>query len=238
MRHFLIPFAAILAACQSPAEPGDGARSAGRGGERSWGVSGFDSVALAGSHEVIVATGGAHAVRASGDPADLDRLEIEVRDGTLHIGQQKSIGWRWNDKVTVHVSMPAIAAASIGGSGEMKVGRAAGDAFAASVGGSGDLSIDDIEAGSASFAVAGSGSIGAAGGSARKVGISIQGSGDVDIAGLAAETAEVEIMGSGDVRARVLEAASVSLMGSGDVFIEGGAKCDVSRMGSGDVHCG
>jgi hypothetical protein len=233
----------LLGACNQ----GAGAReSAGDGrarqtSQRSFDVGAFDRVALGGSHDVIVTVGGAASVRAEGDAEQLERLEVRVENGELKIGTRKGSDWSIGMKrdrpgVTVHVTVPALAGASIGGSGDLKVDKVEGAAFAASVAGSGDLSVGTMKVGEARFSIAGSGGISASG-SAERTTVSIAGSGDIDIAGLQARTATVSVVGSGDVRARASETAEVSVMGSGDVTLAGGARCKVSKMGSGDVHC-
>jgi hypothetical protein len=201
----------------------------------------FDSIALGGSQNVVVAVGGAPSVRVEGDSDLLDRLEIVVRDNALHIGYRKDNSWSWgfsHDRkpVTVYVSLPSIKGAAIGGSGDIRIDKVDGGDFSGSIGGSGDLQIGAMKVGQANFNIAGSGDIRAAG-SADGANLSIAGSGGIDAGGLQARTAKVSVVGSGDVRARATESADVSVMGSGDVDLAGGAKCAIHKMGSGDVRC-
>jgi hypothetical protein len=244
MRGALILVAALaVAGCNmaADAEKGD-AHHAGAGPmtERSFNLAGFNSVSLAGPHDVIVTVGPAFSVRAEGPSDVLDRLDLKVENGNLEIGMKRG---RWSlrhgdrQKTVIHVTMPAIQAAAIGGSGDMRIDKAQGPRFSASIGGSGDIEIASLRVGEASFSVAGSGGIRASG-TAQKSDVSIAGSGDVDVQGLETRTASVSIVGSGGVRAHAIETASVSIMGSGDVDISGSAKCSVSKMGSGDVRCG
>ena len=90
--------------------------------------------------------------------------------------------------VTVYVTAPALEAASIGGSGDMRIDRIQAARFAASIAGSGDLEIGALQAREADFSIAGSGGIRAAG-RAEQAEISIAGSGNVALdAGRAPET--------------------------------------------------
>lgn len=232
-----------LAACgfaadaQDNGQPGDGTVS-----ERSFNVGAFDSVALAGSHDVVVTVGGAASVRAEGDAGIIERLKIDVEDGTLRIGTKKGTRWsadfmRNRKPVTIYVTAPNLTGAAVAGSGDMRIDTVAGDKFSASIAGSGDMEIGAIRVGEANFSIAGSGDIRASG-SANDAHISIAGSGDVDLAGLESRRASVSVVGSGDVRTRATETADVSVMGSGNVTIGGTAKCSVSKRGSGDVRCG
>lgn len=210
--------------------------------KRGYEVGAFDAVSLGGHHNVVVTVGPKASVRAEGDSEEIEKLEIRVENGDLHIGQKKRKGWNMSfgshgKPVTVYVTTPSLKAAAIGGSGDMRIDKVQGAAFEASIGGSGDMDIASLKVESASFSVAGSGGIKAAG-SASATDVSIAGSGDVDLSGVKSRAASVSIVGSGDVRAHAAESASVSIMGSGNVAISGGAKCKVSKMGSGDVSCG
>jgi Putative auto-transporter adhesin, head GIN domain len=232
--------ALLLGACTADAQNGEGQEGSGRMGQREFQVAGFDRVSLGGSHNVIVTVGGAPSVRAEGDAETLERLEIRVEDGELHIGMKKgkwSVGWhRDRPPVTIRVTAPTLSGASIGGSGDMRIDKVEGGRFAASIGGSGDMDIASLKVDEARFSIAGSGGIRAKGSAGRSE-ISIAGSGDIDAAELESRTAKVSVVGSGDVRARATETADVSVMGSGDVTLAGPAKCTISKMGSGEVRC-
>ena len=229
----------LLAACASDAESAEQSGSSERA-DRSYQVAGFDAVTLAGPYDVVIVTGQQPSVRASGEADELDRLVVEVKDGELRIRPAKDRKWNFgrdHGQVTVQVTVPTIRAATIGGSGDMRIDRVEGSEFAASIGGSGDMEIARMQVQRAEFSIAGSGGIRAAG-TAESAEISVAGSGDIDVQGLEARTADVSIVGSGDVRTRATQTAKVSIMGSGDVSVAGGARCSVSKMGSGDVRCG
>ena len=234
-----IAASAIAAGCHFGADAEEG-QSGGPHMARSYDLAGFDAVSLAGPHDVTVSVGQQASVRAEGPQHDLDRLEIRLDGSTLEIGTKEGRGWkmgRKSEKIRIHVTMPAIRAASIGGSGDMRIDTVSGDAFAASIGGSGDMEVGRLQVKKAGFSIAGSGNIRASG-AADEADMSIAGSGDLGLDALQARRANISIVGSGDVRARATEAADVSIMGSGDVQLAGGAKCSVSKMGSGDVRCG
>ena len=230
-----------LAACNgvaSGSDSGSKSRPSGSGTTRSFPVADFAKVELKGSDDVVVTTGAAFAVRAEGPSEELDRLEISSDGTTLRIGRVRStaMGWSKSEGVTVHVTMPSIAGASVSGSGDMTVDRAAGD-FSGAVAGSGDLSIAALQGGKVDFSIAGSGGIAAAG-TAASLDISIAGSGDVDAGKVRAGRANVSIAGSGNATADIDGPAEVSIMGSGDAVMGKGAKCSTSKMGSGEARCG
>ncbi|HYI63278.1 MAG TPA: head GIN domain-containing protein [Allosphingosinicella sp.] len=241
MRNLLAiaPIAILAAACSAGAREGD-ERPSGAQGQRAFEVGAFESVSLEGSHDVVVTVGGAPSVRAEGDAEALERLDIRVENGNLRISdRRRGGGWfsrHRSGHVTVHVTAPALNAASIGGSGDMRIDRVEAPNFAASIGGSGDMAIGALRARRASFSIAGSGGIRAAG-QAEEADISIAGSGGVSAEALETRRADVSIVGSGDVSLRASEAVDASIMGSGDINVTGTARCSVSKMGSGDVHC-
>jgi hypothetical protein len=241
MRFILISASLMmLGGCNMSADARQSDGGEGQGTERRFNLGGFDTVSLAGPHDVIVTTGPAHSVRAEGDPETLDRLKIEVEGSNLKIGAERgswSFGWKNVGKTIIHVSMPAIRGTAIAGSGDMRVDRVQSDRFTASIAGSGDLQIGSLKARDAKFSIAGSGNIRASG-SAERADISVAGSGDVDLGSLETKAAGVSIVGSGDVRARAMEVADVSIMGSGDVTLSGSARCMVNKRGSGNVRCG
>lgn len=233
---------APLAACSvggSGSDSTPGLPASGTGTTRTFAATDFTAVELRGSDDVDVRVGAAFSVRAEGPAAALDKVKIERDGDTLKVGRIGRKGYNWSDagKVTVHVTMPRIAEASLAGSGNLTVDRVAGEAFEGELAGSGNLSIGTIAVQKAKFEIAGSGNAKVAG-TARQFEASIAGSGNVDAAALKAESAEVSIAGSGSVKADVTGPAKVELMGSGDVDLGKGAKCTTSKMGSGDVTCG
>lgn len=229
---------AFAAACSAGARPNERAERSSETGQRDFDVGSFDSVSLEGSHDVVVAVGGASSVRAEGDAEALERLEIRVEDGKLRIGTRRNDNWFPGNRgrVTIYVTAPSLRAAAIGGSGDMRIDRVEGPAFSASIAGSGDMEVAALRARQANFSVAGSGGIRASG-AAEEAEISIAGSGDLSLDALETRRASVSIVGSGDVALRATEAVNGSIMGSGDIIVRGPARCTVSKMGSGDLRC-
>ena len=235
MRSAILGAVLALGACTSSHGESGSPRATG---QRSFQVGAFHAVALEGSHDVIVQVGGAPGVRAEGDSEALERLDIRVESGTLRIGSRRR-GWLGlhHGGVTVHVTAPALDAASISGSGDMRIDRVQAQSFDAEIAGSGDMEIGELRTQRANFSIAGSGDITAAG-SAEQAGVSIAGSGNIILDRLQTRRTEVSVAGSGDVSVRASEAVEGSVMGSGDVNVAGGARCSVSKMGSGDINCG
>jgi hypothetical protein len=232
MRAVLLAGAlALLSGC------GDGAQARAQA-RRDFQVGAFDRIDLAGSPDVVVAVGAQPSVRAEGDAATIERLEIAVVEGELRIGMRPGSGnWGGHRRVTIHVTVPALRAASISGSGDMRIDRIEGARFAGQIAGSGDLDVTALRVGEASFAVRGSGGISAAGAAPRAT-LNVAGSGGLSLAGFETADAAISLAGSGDIALRATRTAAIQLDGSGDVTIAGPAHCTIAKTGSGDVRCG
>lgn len=238
MRRVLAAAAILLAGAAAACSASNGASVEGSGsaGQRSFAVEGFDRVELAGYHDVRVTVGGAASVRAEGDEAELERLEIKVQNGKLWVGSKPG-SWTSRGKVIVHVTAPNLQGVEVAGSGNMDVAPLRAPQFRGGVAGSGNLVLQGLESDAASFGIAGSGNIRAAG-RTRSVSLEVAGSGTGELGALQAETADISIAGSGDAQVSATGTAAVAIMGSGDVSITGGARCSVNKMGSGAVRCG
>ncbi len=233
----LIAVAAALAAAacgQTRAEDG------GPTVQRQYQVGGFNSIEVAGPYEVVVTTGGAPSVSASGPEKLIERLVIEVKGDRLLIHPRKETGFNWgSSRGTAQITVTAqmLRAASIAGSGGIIVDKVSGDSFDGSIAGSGDLRVDSLDVQSLKLAIGGSGDVEVRSGQVRSADYSIAGSGGIEAQGVRTGTASISIAGSGSVNGQATGTAKVSIMGSGDVELTGGAKCTVSKMGSGEVRC-
>jgi hypothetical protein len=241
MRAYLFATLLPLAACGNIGGDDDraGVTPTGSGDTRSFAVSDFTAVELAGPDDVDIRVGSAFSVRAEGDEEQLGRLKIERNGDTLEIGRRRVSGISWSSGpgVKIYVTMPRITAAELAGSGNLSVDRAEGASFRGELAGSGNFAVNALAVRDARFSIAGSGNV-KAGGTADTLKIEIAGSGDVAAEGLRASAADVEIAGSGGVRASVDGPAKVSIMGSGDVDLGPKARCSTTKMGSGEVRCG
>ena len=234
----LIPLVAT-GALAAERDRGPGITGQRQGNALVYAARDFDSVSVAGAPRMIVHTGSNFAVSAEGPTEAFGNFRVVVEGRTLKVGQRYE-GRRStaaDARLVVHVTMPALTAASVGGSGSIDADRAAGSRFAGSVGGSGMLRIAQLDAQAADLSVGGSGEIRAAG-TVGMLKASIGGSGDIDAPALRVARADVSIGGSGSIRTAVSGDARVSLAGSGSVDLGPKARCRVSKVGSGKVQCG
>lgn len=211
---------------------------------RNYQVGSFDQIELAGRYDVEVRTGANASVAASGPERAMEQLIVEVEDGKLVIKPRNERRWfNWGgrssskDKVRVAVTVPALTAATLAGSGNIRIDKVQGERFEGEIAGSGDLQLGSVEVGELKLSIAGSGGLDAGSGRARLAEYGIAGAGDVRATRLTTEQLKVSIAGSGNVAAHAIGAADVDIVGSGNVDISGGAKCAVSKAGSGNVRC-
>jgi hypothetical protein len=210
--------------------------------KRDFQVGAFEKIEVAGAYDVDVRTGSAPSVSASGPEKAIEQMIVEVKGDKLVIYPKERHGWfNWGSHnfgtTRVQVTVPALSAAMIAGSGGITIDKVAGDRFDGGVAGSGDLTLESLQVQSLKLSIGGSGDVRARSGQAAAADYNIAGSGDIDASGVVSQTADASIAGSGSIRAQATGAANAKIMGSGDITLTGGAKCTVSKMGSGDVNC-
>lgn len=235
----------IGVAAAATATAGCGRSHAEDGGQmvqKSYPVSDFTKVEVAGPFDVTIRTGSAPSVNAKGNQKLMERLVVEVKGDKLVIHPESNHswfnwGWGTNGKADIAITVPTISGAVLAGSGGISIDNVKGDEFEGSVAGSGDLDIGSVDVKSLKFVIAGSGDVRAKAGQTGSAAYKIMGSGGIDARSVRSQTAEVSIAGSGSIRGQATAAADVEIMGSGDVTITGGAKCNVTKHGSGDVSC-
>ncbi len=234
----LIPLLAAGAAA-ADRDRGPGLPGQRQGNALVYAARDFDAVSLAGAARVIVHAGPGFAVRAEGPAEAFRNFRVALKGRTLEIGRRYDGNGENNleQRIVVHVTLPRLAAASVGGSGSIDADRAGGPRFTGAVGGSGALHIARLDAGDAELSLGGSGEITAAG-NVGALQANVGGSGRIVAPGLRATGATVSVGGSGSVRAAVAGSAKVSMAGSGSVDLGLQARCQVSKVGSGSVRCG
>lgn len=245
--------AALVAGCNAETES-----DAGPTTSRTVEVGDFRQIAVAGSYDVDVKTGGKPGVRVAGSERALERVVVEVKGDVLEIHPRKgsSFSWGRSPQVRIAVTVPQLEGATVAGSGKLAIDRVASETFNSSIAGSAQVSIGQVSgqsfkstiAGSAELdvgalavqtvelGIAGSGEAALAG-KTEQASYRIAGSGNLDAANLDARDVKLGIAGSGNLAARATGTVTGNVTGSGSARIAGGAKCDVRKVGSGSVDC-
>jgi hypothetical protein len=232
----VIAGSAAVAGCHPHHEEGGATVS------RNYSVGNFQQIEVAGPYDVEIRTGGNPGVSAQGPERMIERADVSVEGNKLVIRSQHHSSWfsfGFSSHGNVHfvVTVPQLSAASLTGSGDIKVDKIQGQDFDGSVTGSGDLSLAAVEVQSLKLSITGSGGVKAGAGKAQSAEYQTTGSGDLDAGAIDSPAINASVSGSGNVRAHGSGTANVSIMGSGDVYVTGGAKCSVTKAGSGDAHC-
>lgn len=179
----------------------------------------FTKVAVSGSLDSVITAGEAQAVTIIADADRQERIETEVRNGTLYIKMKGN--WRGGGSPEAVITVPTLESYALSGSGDADLRNIDADSFALRISGSGDIDAQG-RCGSGAFAISGSGDIMARRLQCRDVELSISGSGDAEI--YASGIMNVSVSGSGDVDA--WGGGSVKRMrmsGSGDFEMHGGS---------------
>jgi len=196
----------------------------------------FTAIDAVGPDDVVVIISDGFAVRAEGDPNAIEKLEIAVNDGRLKIGRKSQWTGSSDRGATVRVTMPAIAAVTLTGSGDFDLDRAEGQALDLSLTGSGDMEIGAVKLRKLKADITGSGSIEIAG-TADEGKLSLTGSGDIDGETLKLGKADASLMGSGDMGFASDGPVAINIMGPGNVTVKGKAQCRTSGIGPGEARC-
>ena len=226
MRIFLL--AAALLATAAPA----GAAT------RNFGITSFEKVRVDGPFRVKLTTGVAPFARATGAPAALDRVSIDVEGNTLvvHSNVDSWGGYPGKDPgpVEVEVGTHDLSAAWLIGSASLWIDRVKGMSFGLSVQGSGAGEIGQADVDQLTVGVMGSGSA-RLGGNARKLTAAIPGISSLDAAGLATKDATLAASGAATIDANISGTVKVDATGPATVRLSGGPSCTLRVSGSASV---
>lgn len=227
MRTFLGLFL-VLAASAAP----------GAAAARHFGVTSFTRVRLDGPYRVQLATGVAPFASASGSPAALDRVAIDVEGSTLIVHPNRSSWGGYPDAdagpVEIRLGTHDLSSAWINGAGTLAIDRVEGLMFELSVQGSGALAIGHADVDQLKVAIAGTASAVLAGRTGKMTAI-VRGISSLDASGLAAKDATIGAEGAATVKADVADAVTVDASGPATVTLSGAPACTLRTNGSSTV---
>ena len=222
MRPLFLAAAIILAAT-----PADAAT-------RNFGVTSFTKIRVSGPYKVSVATGVAPFARASGSPAAIDRVAIEVRGDTLVVQSNPSWGgYPGSDPGPVEVTLGTheLGSASLIGSGSVAIDRIRGLSFSLTIQGSGASAIGNASVDQLNVSLEGTANAKIAG-KAGKLTALVRGISTLDGAGLATPSADFSVDGTATIDANVTDTAKVNGWGPATVRLTGRPACNLKVQGS------
>lgn len=182
---------------------------------RTFELSGFDSVTVAGVYEVDVSAGGsAYGVSLSGPAEALARAEVR-QEGTrlildLKDGQKRDRGWHDRTALTAKITLPSLKAFEASGVVDADVAGVAADALTLQLSGVGDLDVK---------------------GTCGALTANLSGVGHLDAENLECKSAAVSVSGVGDASVYATEKVDASVGGVGSVTVYGAPK-EVSKSTS------
>ena len=231
----LLSAAACVSALSSIASPASAAT-------RNFGITGFEKVRIEGPYKIILSTGVAPFARATGSPAALDRVAIEVRGNTLviHISVSSWGGYSSSNSGPVEIALGThdLRSVWLNGSGTIAIDRVKGLSFDLSVQGSGGGSIGRVDVDQLSVNLGGTTSATLAGQSAKMTAV-VRGNSVLDASGLKVADAVLGAEGAATVKADVHNAIKIDGSGPATITLSGKPACTLRISGSVSVSgCG
>lgn len=195
--------------------PGSGLQGSGVAATQSRALPTFSSIDLTGSNRVTVDVGGRQSVVVHADSNLVRHVTTRVVAGTLVIGTTGTFTTR--SPMSVDVSLPALAALRLSGSGEISVTGIAEQRLVVTLSGSGALD---------------------ASGTATQLDVTLSGSGMAQLGSLVARDVRAVVAGSGLIRVTATALLNAAVPGSGAIIYNGNPQVTSSVTGSGSVTPG
>lgn len=205
---------------------------------RNFGVTGFEKVRVEGPFKVKLTTGVAPFASASGSPAAIEKVAIEMRGNTLlvHASSSSWGGYPGQDAgpVEIDIGTHDLSSAWLTGSGAIAIDKISGLSFDLSVQGSGAATIGRTDVDQLNISIGGTASASLSG-RADKVTAVVRGVSSLDAANLAVKDATIGAEGTATVAANVSNSVKVDGNGPITVRFTGGPACTLRVGGSASV---
>ena len=193
---------------------------------------------IEGPFKVRLTTGVAPFASASGSPAAIGRVAIDVRGNTLvvHTNLSSWGGYPGADSGPVEINLGThdLSSAWLSGSGALAIDKIKGLSFDLSAQGSGSATIGRADVDQLNVSVVGTANATLAG-QAGKLTAVVRGISSLDAAGLAAKDATIGAEGSATVAANVSNSVNIDGSGPATVRLTGRPACTLRVSGSTSV---
>ena len=200
-------------------------------------VASFDKVKALGPDNIVFVTGDKFSIKAEGNAKAIATLRYKMDNNAIVIGRTGNNWFGDEGKgVTITITAPTLAQASLAGSGDFTADKMTGDEVVVKVAGSGNLKVAEISGKKLESKIAGSGDA-LLSGKVDSADFSVLGSGSIDARKLNATDAKVSIAGTGDVSLTATGKVEAKVAGTGNIDVTGGAKCSSKSVGSGNISC-
>lgn len=212
--------------------------SQGEAATRNFGINSFDRIRIEGPYKVTLTTGVPPFAAASGSPAALDRVAIEVQGRTLLVHASRSSWGGYPGEspgpVEVRVGTHELSQASVNGSGTLAIDKVKGLDFNLFVAGSGLIAIGQADVDQLRVNIAGTAGA-VISGTAAKLTATIRGLSSLDASGLNVKDAALGADGAGTIKAKVTNSATIDGSGPATFVLTGNPACTSRIDGSASV---
>ena len=209
--------------------------------EKRYAISDFDRIQVMGPFNVVIQTGRATSVTASGDAAALDMISVNSSSGVLTVKTLTKARSSWKEQphkaAKFVIIMPKLTDLRLLGSGSISASEMRGIATNISLNGSGQINVAKLASDNTTVRLNGAGRI-TVSGTAKNLDANISGSGDLDATQLTASDLKIASSTSGRIIIRAMRTADIKQNGAGDVRIIGKPSCLVENLGAGSASCG
>lgn len=211
---------------------------------KRFGISSFERVEVQGDMIVEITSSPSISAVAEGAPEALETLSLEVRERTLVIrhafegafGQRQRQG-QGVGPVRIRLTAQNLSAASLAGSGILRVQGLRGPSVQLMLDGAGSMEAVIPDGAAVSSRAVGSGSI-TLSGQARTLSAVTNGAASINAAALPVRDLTVQAVGSGASHFAASVTANIFTMGSANVTVDGTPRCTVRNAGAGTIACG
>ena len=188
---------------------------------RTLDLAGFERIEIAGVYDLDVEVGPDYAITLSGPAREMERVEAEVKNGTLYLDrkeQKRRLNWGNRDSLKAEITLPALSGLTASGVVDGIVRGIDAESFELDLSGVGDV---DLE------------------GECGALDADVSGVGDLDAETLECRTVKVDVSGVGDASVYASDSVDASVSGVGDIDVygePGDVKKDGGMFASITVH--
>jgi hypothetical protein len=167
---------------------------------KTYELTDFDRIEIAGVYDLDVSVGGAFSVEISGPEAEMARVDARVENGELILDREDGKGhWR-KLGLNARITLPALTAVSVSGVVDGDVVGIAAEQFRADLSGVGDLDLS---------------------GECGDLTVNVSGVGDLDAEALKCKNVDVNVSGVGEASVYASESVDATISGIGEISVYG-----------------
>jgi len=201
---------------------------------RNFGIRNFEKIRVEGPYRITLKTGVAPYAKATGSPAALDRIDLEMRGTTLVVRAAPSASTTSKymlGSVDIELGTHDLFSAELVGSGSLAIDKVKAFKFDMALGGAaygeiGNAAIDQL-----SLTLAGN-AAGRLSGKAKQMKAVLRGLSTLDTSGLEVSDADIGGEGPTTVRAQVTNSVKLAGTGTASFALTGRPSCTLNVKGS------